>query len=213
MARPSSRGGSVRSRFQLDEGRPETDASFDGFRPLATSLALTDKKWAKNELLVILRSEAENGMPSSAVFRCIACAAALTPPLPPLPPPFARGGKSATSGLFFPLAKGGHRGVLRVPLRCARLGVQAIENRSRIWLYPFPEHVMTHTCKSSSARHREQEQGADFVPVGCLHPSILRHFQFFPIQSMISTGSPASPVVPSWHVRNIRWFSPHKPSP
>src|SRR5208337_571603 len=27
--------------------------------------------------------------------------------------------------------KGGHRGVLRVPLRCARFGIQAIENRSK----------------------------------------------------------------------------------
>ena len=32
--------------------------------------------------------------------------------------------------IFSPLAKGGRRGVLRVPLRCARLGIQAIENRS-----------------------------------------------------------------------------------
>src|SRR5271157_3782221 len=46
-------------------------------------------------------------------------------------PPFARGGKSAASGLFSPLAKGGHRGVLRVPRRCARFGIQAIEKRSR----------------------------------------------------------------------------------
>src|SRR5271157_4603832 len=46
-------------------------------------------------------------------------------------PPFARGGKPAASGLFSPLAKGGHRGVLRVPLRCARFGIHAIENRSR----------------------------------------------------------------------------------
>ncbi len=81
-----------------------------------------DGKWAKNELLVILRSEAANSKPS------------------------------------------------------------------KIWLYPFPERVMTHICKSNSARHREQQQGADFVHVGCFHPSILRHFQFFPIQPMISTG-------------------------
>ena len=38
-----------------------------------------------------------------AVFRCIACAAALTPP------PFARGGKSAASGLF-PPCEGGTQG-------------------------------------------------------------------------------------------------------
>ena len=132
MARATSRGGSARSRFQIDEARPETGASVDGFRPLAASFALMDGKWAKNELLVILRSEAGNSKPS------------------------------------------------------------------KIWLYPFPERVMTHTCKSSSAQHREQEQGADFVHVGCFHPSILRHFQFFPIQPMISTGFPASPVVPSW---------------
>jgi hypothetical protein len=48
----------------MDEARPETGASFDGFRPLAASFALTDGKWAKNELLVILRSEAGNSMPS-----------------------------------------------------------------------------------------------------------------------------------------------------
>jgi len=132
MARATSRGGSARSRFQIDEARPETGASVDGFRPLAASFALMDGKWAKNELLVILRSEAGNSMPS------------------------------------------------------------------KIWLYPFPERLMTHTCKSSSARHREQEQGADFAHVGCFRPSILRHFQFFPIQPMISTGFPASPVVPSW---------------
>src|SRR5208337_2882506 len=60
-----------------------------------------------------------------AVFRCIACAAALTPPTPP----FARGGKTAASGLFSPLAKGGHRGVFRVPLCCARFVIHAIENR------------------------------------------------------------------------------------
>jgi hypothetical protein len=132
MARATNRGGSARSRFQIDEARPETGASVDGFRPLVASFALMDGKWAKNELLVILRSEAGNSKPS------------------------------------------------------------------KIWLYPFPERVMTHVCKSSSARHREQEQGADFVHVGCFHPSILRHFQFFPIQPMISTGFPASPVVPSW---------------
>src|SRR5271157_4826400 len=40
---------------------------------------------------------------------------------PPPYPPFARGGKSAAAGLFSPLAKGGHRGVRRVPLRCARV--------------------------------------------------------------------------------------------
>src|SRR5271166_2500806 len=49
---------------------------------------------------------------------------------PPPYPPFARGGKSAASGPFSPLAKGGHRGVLRVPLRYARVGIQAMENRS-----------------------------------------------------------------------------------
>src|SRR5208337_1539602 len=53
------------------------------------------------------------------------------PRLSPPPPPLARGGKSAASGLFSPLAKGGHRGVLRVPLRCARFGIQAITARYR----------------------------------------------------------------------------------
>ena len=57
---------------------------------------------------------------------------------------------------------------------------------------------MTCTYGTNSDRHRQQEQGADFVHVGCFHPSILRYFQFFPIQPMISTGFPASPVVPSW---------------
>ena len=63
-----------------------------------------------------------------AVFRCIACAAALTPP--PTPP--LQGGKVGGVWSFSPLAKGGHRGVLRVPLRCARFGIQAIENRFSI---------------------------------------------------------------------------------
>src|SRR5208283_4825742 len=48
-------------------------------------------------------------------------------------PPFARGGKTAASGLFSPLAKGGHRGVFRVPLCCARFVIHAIENRSNQW--------------------------------------------------------------------------------
>jgi len=62
MARASSRGSSARSRFPKVEGRSETVASSDEFRPLATALALalalTDEKWAKNELLVILQSQA-----------------------------------------------------------------------------------------------------------------------------------------------------------
>src|SRR5208337_3873931 len=57
---------------------------------------------------------------------------------PPLPPPrggkdgapLRKGGKVGGVWSFSPLAKGGYRGVLRVPLRCARFGIQAIENRS-----------------------------------------------------------------------------------
>ena len=49
------------------------------------------------------------------------------PPYPPL----RKGGKVGGVWSFSPLAKGGYRGVLRVPLRCARFGIQAIENRSR----------------------------------------------------------------------------------
>ena len=52
------------------------------------------------------------------------------PQLSPPYPPFARRGKVGGVWSFFPLAKGGHRGVLRVPLRCAMFGIQAIENRS-----------------------------------------------------------------------------------
>ena len=44
-------------------------------------------------------------------------------------PPFARGDSRRRLVFFSPLAKGGHRGVIRVLLRCARLGMQAIENR------------------------------------------------------------------------------------
>jgi len=81
----------------------------------------------KNELAASLlygsfTGGSDRGLEARAVFRCIACAAALTPPTPP----FARGGKSAASGLFSPLAKGGYRGVHRVPLRYARFGIQAI---------------------------------------------------------------------------------------
>ena len=43
----------------------------------------------------------------------------------------SKGGKVGGVWSFSPLAKGGYRGVLRVPLRCARFGIQAIENRSR----------------------------------------------------------------------------------
>ena len=50
----------------------------------------------------------------------------ITPPLPPL----CKEGKVGGVWSFSPLAKGGHRGVLRVPLRCARFGIQANENRS-----------------------------------------------------------------------------------
>jgi len=50
----------------------------------------------------------------------------LSPPLPPL----RKGGKVGGVWSFSPLAKGGYRGVLRVPLRCARFAIQAIENRS-----------------------------------------------------------------------------------
>ncbi len=50
----------------------------------------------------------------------------LSPPLPPL----RKGGKVGGVWSFSPLAKGGYRGVLRVPLRCARFGIRAIENRS-----------------------------------------------------------------------------------
>jgi len=57
-------------------------------------------------------------------MHCLSCGS--HPPCPP----FARGGKTA-SGLFSPLAKGGHRGVFRVPLCCARFVIHAIENRSR----------------------------------------------------------------------------------
>ena len=59
----------------------------------------------------------------------------LSPPLPPLrkggisPIPLRKGGKSAAL-VFSPLAKGGYRGVLRVPPHCTRLVIQAIENRS-----------------------------------------------------------------------------------
>ena len=54
-----------------------------------------------------------------------------------LPPP-----KSVTVRSFFsPLAKRGHREVLRVPLGCARLGIQAIENRS--------SSVISHRRRSS----------------------------------------------------------------
>src|SRR5271157_1071819 len=51
----------------------------------------------------------------------------LSPPLPPL----RKGGKVGGVWSFSPLAKGGHRGVLRVPLRCARFVIHAIENRSK----------------------------------------------------------------------------------
>ena len=50
----------------------------------------------------------------------------LSPPLPPL----RKGGKVGGVWSFSPLAKRGYRGVLRVPLRCARFAIQAIENRS-----------------------------------------------------------------------------------
>ena len=61
---------------------------------------------------------------------------------PRLSPPFAKGGKSAASGLFSPLAKGGHREVLRVPLRCARFGIQAIETP----LIFFSTKVIAESC-------------------------------------------------------------------
>src|SRR5271157_5670877 len=67
-----------------------------------------------------------NFPPSRAVFVCIACAAALSPPTPPP----SQGGESGRRPLlFFPPCKGGTQGgVLRVPLRCAGFGIQAIEN-------------------------------------------------------------------------------------
>ena len=53
---------------------------------------------------------------------------------------FARGGKVGGVWAFFPPCEGANRGVLRVPLRLARFGIQAIENRSK----PCPDE----TCYS-----------------------------------------------------------------
>ena len=50
--------------------------------------------------------------PAYSGFQCTACAAAFTPP----PPPLRRGESRRRLAFFSPLAKGGHRGVLRVPL-------------------------------------------------------------------------------------------------
>src|SRR5271157_4520818 len=60
-----------------------------------------------------------------AVFRCIACAAAFTPPTPP-----SQGGESRRRLSFSPPCEGGVGGVFRVPLHCARFVIHAIENRS-----------------------------------------------------------------------------------
>ena len=88
---------------------------------------------------------------------------------PPYPPPFASGGKSATRvrkggkpathvrrgkagdsrpqgwgswrlRSFSPLAKGGHRGVLRVPPQCTRFVIPAIENRSSRGIWGCSHH-------------------------------------------------------------------------
>ena len=68
----------------------------------------------------------ETGNRVRAVFRCIACAAALTPPTP-----LRKGGKSAASGLFPPLRRSWGRCVefLRAPLCVSvrpRFGIHAI---------------------------------------------------------------------------------------
>jgi len=66
------------------------------------------------------------GLGLRAVFRCIACAAAFTPPTPP-----SQERESWRPLVFSPPCEGGVGGVLRVPMRCARFVIHTIENRSR----------------------------------------------------------------------------------
>ena len=97
----------------------------------------------------------------------------------PPSPPFARGGKSAASGplrkggkvggvwSFSPLAKGEHRGVLRVPPRCARgLASRRLMNGDRVLALPRPAcwriasgRSRRHVCRRRPSRSGVPSEG------------------------------------------------------